>query len=73
MTMIAPLVKNAIKQKIDQLIDIGEKDKSVIYSRIVEDFGIQRREARLIARELRQDWIKKVKVLESELDPEQIK
>lgn len=73
MTMIAPLVKNAIKQKIDQLIDIGEKNKSVIYSRIVEDFGIARHEVKLIARELRQDWIKKVKVLESEIDPEQIK
>ena len=71
MTMTAPLIRTAIKQKIDQLLDIGEKNKSVIYSRIVEDFGIPRREVRLIARELRQDWEKKVKILESDIDPEQ--
>ena len=73
MTMTAPIVRNAIKQKIDQLIDIGEKNKSIIYSRIVEDFGIERREVRLIARELRQEWQNKVKILESDLDPEQRK
>lgn len=71
MTMIAPIVRNTIKQKIEQLIDIGEKNKSEIYSRITEDFEIERREVRLIARELRQEWANKIKILESEIEPEQ--
>lgn len=64
MIMIPPVIRNTIKQKINQLIDIGENDKTKIYSRIVEDFGVERRDVRLIARELRQDWKKKVKVLQ---------
>lgn len=64
MIMITAVVRNTIKQKINQLIDIGENDKTEIYSRIVEDFGVERRDVRLIARELRQDWKKKVKVLQ---------
>jgi len=67
------VVRYAVKHKMEQLIDIGEKNKSEIYSRIVEEFGLPRREVRLIARELRQDWAKKIKVLESELDPEQMR
>lgn len=64
MTMTTPIVKHTIKQKIEQLIDIGEKNKTEIYSRIVEDFGVERHEVRLIAMELRQDWKKKIKILQ---------
>jgi len=59
------LISYAVKQKIDQLIDIGEKDKDVIYNRIIEDFGIPRPTVRRIARELKQDWANKIKVLDS--------
>jgi len=71
--MSMTLITIAIKQKIEQLIEIGEKDKEVIYTRIIEDFGIPRPTLRRIARELRQEWANKIKILESELDPEQMR
>jgi DNA invertase Pin-like site-specific DNA recombinase len=67
------LVTIAVKEKIEQLIEIGEKDKEVIYKRIIEDFGIPRPTLRRIARELRQDWERKIKILESDIDPEQMR
>jgi len=71
MTMTAGIIRNTVKQKIEQLIEIGENDKAEIYSRIIDEFGLPRREVRLLARELRQDWAKKIKILESEIESEQ--
>lgn len=59
------MLSYAVKQKIEQLIDIGEKDKDEIYRRIIEDFGIPRPTLRRIARELKEEWANKIKVLDS--------
>jgi len=67
------LITQTVKKKIEQLIDIGEKDKQVIYSRIIEDFGLPRPTVRRIARELKEEWANKIKILESDIEPEQLR
>ena len=68
---MSSIVRYAVKQKIEQLIDIGEKNKEGIYSRIEDDFGLNRVEIKKIARELRQEWEHKIRVLQTDLDQEQ--
>lgn len=56
-----------IKERVNTLIDSGMKDRSEIYSKIVEEFGTPRPTARRIVRDFREEMIKKVKILESEV------
>ncbi len=56
-----------IKQEIEKLLDKGLTDKSDIYSLVVQRLGVPRPTVRRIARDLRQDYINKVKILQSEL------
>ena len=59
--------KIIIKQAIEALLDKGMKDKSEIYSKIVEEFGIQRIDARRLVRDLRNEMMNKVKILQNEV------
>jgi len=60
------IITIAVKQKMEKLIDIGEKDKQKIYEQIHEEFGIPRVMIRRIARELRQDWARKIAILQQD-------
>ena len=55
-----------IKEKITSLIDEGVKDKQEIYSKVVEQLGYPRPTVRRVARELRNDLLAKIKILQSE-------
>ena len=55
-----------IKEKITSLIDEGVKDKQEIYSKVVEQLGYPRPTVRRVARELRNDLLNKIKILQSE-------
>ena len=55
-----------IKEKITSLIDEGVKDKQEIYSKVVEQLGYPRPTVRRVARELRNDLLTKIKILQSE-------
>lgn len=57
-----------IKLEINQLLDKGLRDKSDIYSLVVQRLGIPRLTVRRVARDLRQDYINKVNILQSGLD-----
>lgn len=59
--------KNAIKNSIEKLIEKGIKDKQEIYSKIVMEFGIARPDVRRIARDLRNEMMNKVKILQSDM------
>ena len=55
-----------IKEKINSLLDEGVADKQEIYSKVVEQCGYPRPTVRRVAAELRNDLLKKIKILQSE-------
>lgn len=57
------LIKNAIEGYLNQ----GIKDKHVIYSKVVQDLGVCRPLVRRMARDLRNEYLAKVKILQSDL------
>jgi transcription initiation factor TFIIIB Brf1 subunit/transcription initiation factor TFIIB len=52
-----------VKKEIDKLMDAGMTDNRQIYTRIVKDLGIPRPTVRRIAREMKLELEKKVKIL----------
>lgn len=60
-----------IKQAINQLLDKGFKDKQDIYSKVVEELGVPRPTVRRVARDLRNELLQKIKILQSEV-PEEV-
>jgi len=61
-----------VKLRIGGLIDQGLSDKQDIYSKIVEEFGLPRPTVRRIARDYRMELNKRVEILQSEIEPEQM-
>lgn len=57
-----------IKEKIEHYLDKGMTDKQDIYTKVVLDLGVPRPTVRRVARDLRQDYINKVQILQSGLD-----
>ena len=55
-----------IKEKITSLIDEGVKDKQEIYTKVVEQLGYPRPTVKRVARELRNELLTKIKILQSE-------
>ena len=58
-----------IKRAIEKLIDGGYTDKQKIYNEVVEKLGVPRPTVRRVARDLRNDLLKKIEVLQQDLDP----
>lgn len=56
---------DSIKLAINSLLDVGYTDKSKIYSRIVIEFGVPRPTVRRIVRDLRNELLHKIRILES--------
>jgi len=59
-----------IKQEIEKCIDEGMTDKRKIYTKVVDKLGVARPTVRRCARTLIQDWTRKVRVLTSDLEPD---
>ena len=55
-----------IKETINSLLDEGVTDKQDIYSKVVDKLGVQRPTVRRVARDLRNDLLAKIKILQSE-------
>jgi hypothetical protein len=55
-----------IKQAINQLLDKGFTDKQDIYTKVVEELGVPRPTVRRVARDLRNELLQKIKILQSE-------
>ena len=55
-----------IKETINSLLDEGVTDKQDIYSKVVDKLGVPRPTVRRVARDLRNDLLAKIKILQSE-------
>jgi hypothetical protein len=56
-----------IKQAINELLDKGFTDKQDIYTKVVEELGVPRPTVRRVARDLRNELLQKIKILQSEV------
>ncbi len=59
-----------IALSLEKYLDMGLTDKNEIYSKIIEELGVPRPTIRRIARDLRNEMIRKVRILQSEIVPE---
>jgi len=57
---------SVIKEAINSLLDEGITDKQDIYSKVVDNLGVPRPTVRRVARDLRNELLTKIKILQSE-------
>ncbi len=55
-----------IKEAINSYLDKGVTDKQDIYSKVVNDLGVPRPTVRRVARDLRNELLEKISILQSE-------
>ena len=55
-----------IKEAINSLLELGITDKQDIYSKVVDNLGVPRPTVRRVARDLRNELLTKIKILQSE-------
>ena len=55
-----------IKEAINSLLDEGITDKQDIYTKVVDNLGFPRPTVRRVARDLRNELLTKIKILQSE-------
>ena len=55
-----------IKEAINSYLDKGLTDKQDIYSQVVNDLGVPRPTVRRVARDLRNELLEKISILQSE-------
>ena len=55
-----------IKAAINSLLDKGVTDKQDIYTKVVDELGVPRPTVRRVARDLRNELLEKIKILQSE-------
>ena len=55
-----------IKAAINTLLDNGVRDKQDIYTKVVDELGVPRPTVRMVARDLRNELLEKIKILQSE-------
>ena len=56
-----------IKEAINSYLDKGVKDKQDIYSKVVDELGVPRPTVRRVARDLRNELLEKIQILQSEI------
>lgn len=56
-----------IKQAINSYLEKGLTDKQDIYSKVVEELGVPRPTVRRVARDLRNELVEKIQILQSEI------
>ena len=55
-----------IKEAINSFLDKGITDKQDIYTKVVDELGVPRPTVRRVARDLRNELLEKIKILQSE-------
>ena len=55
-----------IKAAINTLLDNGVTDKQDIYTKVVDELGVPRPTVRRVARDLRNELLEKISILQSE-------
>ena len=61
-----PNQSTEIKKSIISFLDRGIKDKQDIYTKVVDELGVPRPTVRRVARDLRNELVAKIKILQSE-------
>ena len=61
-----PNQSTEIKAAINSFLDKGVKDKQDIYSKVVDELGVPRPTVRRVARDLRNELVAKIEILQSE-------
>ena len=61
-----PNQSTEIKEAINSFLDKGVKDKQDIYSKVVDELGVPRPTVRRVARDLRNELVAKIDILQSE-------
>ncbi len=56
-----------IKEAINSYLDKGLTDKQDIYTKVVDELGVPRPTVRRVARDLRNELLDKIKILQSEI------
>lgn len=56
-----------IKEAINALLDQGFTDKQDIYTKVVKELGVPRPTVRRVARDLRNELLQKIQILQSEV------
>ena len=55
-----------IKAAINSLLDKGVSDKQDIYTKVVDELGVPRPTVRRVARDLRNELLEKIQILQSD-------
>ncbi len=55
-----------IKAEINSLLDKGVTDKQDIYTKVVDELGVPRPTVRRVARDLRNELLEKIQILQSD-------
>ncbi len=55
-----------IKEAINSYLDRGIRDKHDIYTRVVEELGVPRPTVRRVARDLRNELLERIQILQSD-------
>ena len=55
-----------IKEAINSYLDKGVTDKQDIYTKVVDELGVPRPTVRRVARDLRNELLEKIQILQSE-------
>jgi len=58
---------SVIKEAINSYLNKGLTDKQDIYSKVVEELGVPRPTVRRVARDLRNELLEKIQILQSEI------
>ena len=61
-----PHQSTEIKEAITSFLDKGITDKQDIYSKVVDELGVPRPTVRRVARDLRNELVAKIEILQSE-------
>jgi len=56
-----------IKEAINSYLNKGISDKQDIYTKVVDDLGVPRPTVRRVARDLRNELLEKIKILQSDI------
>ncbi|MDX1596599.1 MAG: hypothetical protein R3327_06635 [Nitrosopumilaceae archaeon] len=56
-----------IKEAINSCLEKGITDKQDIYTKVVDELGVPRPTVRRVARDLRNELLQKIKILQSDL------
>ncbi len=56
-----------IKEAINSYLNKGLSDKQAIYGKVVDDLGVPRPTVRRVARDLRNELLEKIKILQSDI------